>query len=720
MHWKRFWKSVWGKVVPIAVCLALLGTFIGLRLDVAVRVKDGGVSTVGIGFPVLRVGTVEAAGTADYVCDGVDDDVQIQAALNALPSGGKLVILTGNYVFAATVTRLIDNVQIEGVGQATYISHDGATPLFAAGGDYWVFRDFKTDAGGVTFAATTGYILENVLLGTTYYGFTTQSGAVTGGQGTFTTANITTLNGGTVNGSQGTFTTGNFTTVNGTLNGNAAGSQSTYTTANFTTLNAPSGRSATYVIADSDSPAQVKAQADVVCDGVADEVQIQAAIEALPHSGGSIKLFGHFVLSAPLTPATWQSAYALVKIEGEGIGGGGIGGGPTTRIALANGANCNIFNDNGTHGLMEFDSIYFDGNKTNQAGGTYAINLTAANVRLFDVIVVNSYDCAIGGVGGVLTGSWISIGGSGGRALYRNGVYSDRVDQLWVSNCSVAGTQYPVKFITVNDSSFTHVTVDVCASTYGGAVEIYQCNRSTFQFDYIGGNQGEGIDISGTTGCIISIASMIDNVQNAGTTWKTNMVLDGDIGNVITIGYAQKGSGNSTSDILFLNAANKNNVVMGRVERAVAPYLSNSLSNNTILLDGYIAPGQIKTASGGLTAGANNTITLAWHNPESRDIFIKKVVLEITTGSVTAGSVIDIGIADNATGANRGTEFFDDLDANDVDINDSWVTGDNGTQTKWVFCQDSASATDGWIVGQILVADAAALVGRYYIEYVGR
>jgi hypothetical protein len=38
----------------------------------------------------------------------------------------------------------------------------------------------------------------------------------------------------------------------------------------------------------------------------------------------------------------------------------------------------------------------------------------------------------------------------------------------------------------------------------------------------------------------------------------------------------------------------------------------------------------------------------------------------------------------------------------------------------WVFEQDSASATDGWIVGQILTQNAASLVGSYYIEYVGK
>jgi len=67
---------------------------------------------------------------------------------------------------------------------------------------------------------------------------------------------------------------------------------------------------------------------------------------------------------------------------------------------------------------------------------------------------------------------------------------------------------------------------------------------------------------------------------------------------------------------------------------------------------------------------------------------------------------------------NRGTEFFNDLLLNNTGVNDSWVSP--GTQTIWVFCQDSVSVTDGWIVGQILDANASSLVARYYIEYVGR
>lgn len=115
-------------------------------------------------------GTVEAV-SADYVCDGTDDDVQWQAALDALPaSGGKLVALAGNYVFGATVSRAIDNVTIEGTGYGSYFAYNASTALFSIGSQArWTFRDLRLDAGGITTAAASDWLYENVYIGATYY-----------------------------------------------------------------------------------------------------------------------------------------------------------------------------------------------------------------------------------------------------------------------------------------------------------------------------------------------------------------------------------------------------------------------------------------------------------------------------------------------------------------------------------------------------------------------
>jgi hypothetical protein len=70
-------------------------------------------------------------------------------------------------------------------------------------------------------------------------------------------------------------------------------------------LEAKTGRTATFIIAASDSSTTAKAQADYVCDGTADNVEIQAAINALPSGGGKVQLLeGTYTISVTITLAS--------------------------------------------------------------------------------------------------------------------------------------------------------------------------------------------------------------------------------------------------------------------------------------------------------------------------------------------------------------------------------------------------------------------------------
>ena len=58
---------------------------------------------------------------ADFLCDGVDDQMQIQAAIAALPAcGGKITLSEGQFNFSAHVA-LVSNVDFEGSGTATLL-----------------------------------------------------------------------------------------------------------------------------------------------------------------------------------------------------------------------------------------------------------------------------------------------------------------------------------------------------------------------------------------------------------------------------------------------------------------------------------------------------------------------------------------------------------------------------------------------------------------------
>jgi hypothetical protein len=58
--------------------------------------------------------SVGAKDGADYVCDGVADEVEIQAALDALPSGGgKVLCMEGTYTFTSSLEIPGDNIELE-------------------------------------------------------------------------------------------------------------------------------------------------------------------------------------------------------------------------------------------------------------------------------------------------------------------------------------------------------------------------------------------------------------------------------------------------------------------------------------------------------------------------------------------------------------------------------------------------------------------------------
>jgi hypothetical protein len=101
------------------------------------------------------------------------------------------------------------------------------------------------------------------------------------------------------------------------------------------TLAAKTGGGATFVVAASDASDRVKNQADYLADGTADNVEIQAAIDALPDAGGKVVL----------SEGTFNVAVAIeyrsyVTVEGQGYGWQGNGA-----TVLKPSANINVFDN---------------------------------------------------------------------------------------------------------------------------------------------------------------------------------------------------------------------------------------------------------------------------------------------------------------------------------------------------------------------------------------
>jgi hypothetical protein len=82
-------------------------------------------------------------------------------------------------------------------------------------------------------------------------------------------------------------------------------------------------------------------------------------------------------------------------------------------------------------------------------------------------------------------------------------------------------------------------------------------------------------------------------------------------------------------------------------------------------------------------------------------------MIDITTAGGTALSVIDAGsAADSTTTSNN---LINDGDLNSIHV----LVSTNRVKL------DAKNGTTDWITGQILVANASSLVGKYYIRYVG-
>lgn len=146
------------------------------------------------------------------------------------------------------------------------------------------------------------------------------------------------------------------------------------------------------------------------------------------------------------------------------------------------------------------------------------------------------------------------------------------------------------------------------------------------------------------------------------------------------------------------------------------PVRDTDIAANMDIIDAAFQGG-LKVAKGALAFGDADDFAFAWQNPEATAILVQCVIVDVTTVSATANSVLDVGVASSATGTDDtildGVALTADAVSTSTNVSDS---GTNGNEK--VHRVDANGGTNDYITGKILVANAAALVGKYYIEYV--
>ena len=452
-----------------------------------------------------------------------------------------------------------------------------------------------------------------------------------------------------------------------------------------------------------------------VCDGTADQVEIQAAVDA----GHLTQLSsGTFTDNAPIMLDTYDT------LQGAGR--------KATHITLAASADCNIIQtaaDNVHRYDIVVEGLSLDGNKANTAAGNGIAIYSTWYSALRDLDIRN------------MSGAGIYYGdpGDGGQNPHIENVeiclcegtgidiaYGSCTDgSIWNARCYSNGmvTGYNVQIACSNWQVYSLNASVTPASKYNVRVDGSEFGVSFY-----------GLTITDTEADGNGLVVYAANAWNYGTRVIGGYIENEAVAPCTGYGiYLRQGGSKQVQDFLCQGARIDG---YGYAVRVASTYVKRAqFVNNVfqaqdvgILSDagegtqlrgntGYIAKGEKRSAAGSLTAGAANAYAFAWRNPEAQDVLIQKVVIRETTAGGAAGSVMDVGITDNAT--STAATLLENIDLNYVNTFDSWVATDNGTQVDWMLLQDSASATGGWITGQIQSANATNLVGGWYVEYIG-
>jgi hypothetical protein len=144
-----------------------------------------------------------------------------------------------------------------------------------------------------------------------------------------------------------------------------------------------------------------------------------------------------------------------------------------------------------------------------------------------------------------------------------------------------------------------------------------------------------------------------------------------------------------------------------------------SLLTNTVVMELNAVTGTVdmpatrKVVRVPLVPGAANAYAFAFQNPESANIIIERVMVNITTAGGTAGALLNVGTGATATTAS--SNLLTGLNINQTGVYDN--LSDAGASGKSRALLNIAGGATSYITGQITTANASALAGTAYIVY---
>jgi hypothetical protein len=522
-------------------------------------------------------------------------------------------------------------------------------------------------------------------------------------------------------------------------------------------INAPTGRTASVVIAASNAPAIAKVQADVICDGTADNVEIQAVVTAA--AGGYVQL----------TEGTFYIAAALALPSNTTLSGMG-----RTTILKSTAADSIIYLNN-TRLNVTVQNLYFEGDSIGVSG----IQFKGAGLKLLNVESANFTSHGIYGndaASGSIIENCRSHNNSSGIALF-NSPYN-----ITVKNCiSYSNTYHGV---TISGGSHNSVVggsyylngyngVMIGANTTHSIVSGTHCytNGRTYttwgfngicifganaNYNSVIGNTcedngatthgGHGISIDGSNatlliGCIVEGNICRNNAQQGiELIWVTDSEIHGNICVDNNNGEISNGSGICLVNNITYTSIHDNKCFDTRVtplqkygiyEMAGVANSNNDIKNNTVknnLLSnltktnsstaygnyGWIAQGEIRSYSGNITTLTQNAYNSV-DNPFGQAVGVISLTIYISTNATATAPNIDCGIGSSAT--TDYTTLFNDLPGETIGYYVSTITTP-GAQTVPIVW--TTGAGNRYLNMSIKDAAATGMVATYIITVIGQ
>lgn len=204
------------------------------------------------------------------------------------------------------------------------------------------------------------------------------------------------------------------------------------------------GGVATFVVAASNATPDLKARADYVCDGVDDQVEIQAAINAVRNywGAGGAGGYGGTVVLLPGLYSCSDSIQLKNRVNIKGTGNL-----QNTVVEFESGSNCDGFvfdcSDSNHRGQFAIENLLI----RNKNNGTYwGMKITASGDELYDTILKRIY----------FAGAGNSSDQTGGN-LYIEKSWSLRIENCWFEHSRGKGAQLgAANQVRITNSYFAH------------------------------------------------------------------------------------------------------------------------------------------------------------------------------------------------------------------------------------------------------------------------